>query len=338
MFYNSDITVSPLEASIMLAGIIVDTNNFTMRSGTRTFEAAATLRSMGADMIFVRRLLQEPIDSEKIIAEAITSAEVYGEKFGIVRMDEKLNITDRTLLAKISDRLLTINGVQASFTIGRIDENTVGVSARSLGNDINVQTIMESMGGGGHFNSAAVQIKNKEGQNVTIKSVSDQLVEILRLEYVEGGGSIMKVILTQDVKGKGKKDEIIDVASGYGNYLISNKMAKPATEENLQIFEQQKAEKKKEAENKKKVLGKLRDEINGKAITIKLKVGSGGKNFGHITTKLVCDEFEAQTGIHLDRKKVELPGDINSIGIFTASVKLDTDIVANFDIKVEEKK
>ena len=338
MFYNSDITVSPLEASIMLAGIIVDTNNFTMRSGTRTFEAAATLRSMGADMIFVRRLLQEPIDSEKIIAEAITSAEVYGEKFGIVRMDEKLNITDRTLLAKISDRLLTINGVQASFTIGRIDENTVGVSARSLGNDINVQTIMESMGGGGHFNSAAVQIKNKEGQNVTIKSVSDQLVEILRLEYVEGGGSIMKVILTQDVKGKGKKDEIIDVASGYGNYLISNKMAKPATEENLQIFEQQKAEKKKEAENKKKVLGKLRDEINGKAITIKLKVGSGGKNFGHITTKLVCDEFEAQTGIHLDRKKVELPGDINSIGIFTASVKLDTDIVANFEIKVEEKK
>ena len=179
MFYNSDIIVTPLEASVMLTGVIVDTNNFTMRAGTRTFEAAATLRSMGADMIFVRKLLQEPINSEKFIAEAITNAEVYGEKFGIVRLDEKALISDRTLLAKISDRLLTINGVQASFTIGRIDDSTVGVSARSLGNNINVQTIMEAMGGGGHFNSAAVQIKTKEGETpVTIASVNKQLVDI----------------------------------------------------------------------------------------------------------------------------------------------------------------
>ena len=339
MFYNSDISVSALEASIMLSGIIVDTNNFTMRSGIRTFEAAATLRGMGADMIFVRRLLQEPLDSEKFIAEAITNAEVYGEKFGIVRLDEKQLISDRTLLAKIADRLLTINGVQASFVLGRLDETTVGVSARSLGNNINVQMIMESMGGGGHFNSAATQVKQKEdGKPVNIESVNKQLIEILRLEYVEGGGSVMKVILTQDVKGKGKKDDIIDVATGYGNYLISNKMGLAASEENLQIFEKQKADQKKEAENKKKVLKKLRDEINGKSISIKLKIGQGGKNFGHITTKLVCDEFEAQTGIHLDKKKVELPGDINSIGIFTATVKIDTDIIATFEIKVEEKK
>ena len=83
---------------------------------------------------------------------------------------------------------------------------------------------------------------------------------------------------------------------------------------------------------------KLRDEINGKLISIKIKIGAGGKNFGHITTKLVCDEFEAQTGIHLDKRKVELPGNINSIGIFTATVKLEADIVANFEVKVEEKK
>ena len=339
MFYNSDISVSAFEASIMLSGIIVDTNNFTMRAGTRTFEAAATLRSMGADMIFVRRLLQEPLDSEKFIAEAITNAEVYGDRFGIVRLSEKNLISDRTLLAKIADRLLTINGVQGSFVVGRLDEKTVGVSSRSLGNSINVQTIMESMGGGGHFNSAAVQIKQKDdGKPVTIDSVCKQLIEILRLEYVEGGGNVVKVILTQDVKGKGKKDDIIDVAAGYANYLISNKMGLAASEENLQIFEKQKADQKKEAENKRKLLMKFRDEINGKSISIKLKVGQGGKNFGHITTKLVCDEFEAQTGIHLDRKKVELPGDINSIGIFTATVKIDTDIVATFEIKVEEKK
>ena len=333
MFYNPNITVTPFEASVMLAGIVVDTNNFTMRSGTRTFEAAATLKSMGADMIFVRKLLQEPLESEKILAEALMNAEVYGERFGIVCLSENQKIEDRTTLAKISDKQLTIAGVDASFTIGKIDDETIGISARSLGDSINVQLIMEQMGGGGHFNSAASQIKN-----ITIQEVKDQLTEILRLEYVEGGTGVMKVILTQDVKGKGKKDTIIDVANGYANYLITNKLAVAATEENLINFEKQKEKERIEAENRKKLLMKLRDEINGKLISIKIKIGAGGKNFGHITTKLVCDEFEAQTGIHLDKRKVELPGNINSIGIFTATVKLEADIVANFEVKVEEKK
>lgn len=333
MFYNTGITLTSFEASIMLAGIVVDTNNFTMRSGTRTFEAAATLKSMGADMIYVRRLLQEPLACEKVLAEALMNAEVYGDKFGIVCLAEDQKIEDRTTLAKISDKQLTIAGVEASFTIGRINDKMIGISARSLGDTINVQVIMEQMGGGGHFNSAASQIKD-----VSIADVRSQLMEILRLEYVEGGTGVMKVILTQDVKGKGKKDSIIEVANGYGNYLITNKLALAATEENLINFEKEKEKERKEAENRRKLLMKLKDEIDGKSISIKIKLGAGGKNFGHITTKLVCDEFEVQTGIHLDKRKVELPGDINSIGIFTAFVKLEADIVAQFEIKVEEKK
>ena len=333
MFYNSNITMTPFEASIMLAGVIVDTNNFTMRSGTRTFEAAATLKSMGADMIFVRKLLQEPLESEKILAEALMNAEVYGERFGIVCLNEDQTIQDRTTLAKISDKQLTIAGVEASFTIGKLDENTIGISARSLGDSINVQIIMEQMGGGGHFNSAASQIKDS-----TLTAVKEQLTEILRLEYVEGGTGAMKVILVQDVKGKGKKDTIIDVANGYGNYLITNKLAVAATDENMLAFEKQKEQEKINAENRRKVLMKFRDEIDGKVIIIPIKVGAGGKVFGTITSKLVCDEFEAQTGIHLDKRKVELAADINSIGIFDATVKLDAGIVAQFTIKVEEKK
>ena len=73
-----------------------------------------------------------------------------------------------------------------------------------------------------------------------------------------------------------------------------------------------------------------------KFISVYLKVGADGKNFGHITSKYVCEEFEAQTGIHLDKKKVELPV-INSVGIFTASVKLDKDIIATFEVNVIEK-
>ena len=333
MFYSSNINISKHEASIMLSGIVVDTNNFTMRSGTRTFEAAATLKSLGADMIYVRRLLQEPLETEKLLAEALTGAEVYGERFGIACLDESQHIGDRTTLAKISDKQLTIEGVEASFTIGRISETEVGISARSLGDSINVQVIMEQMGGGGHFNSAASQIKN-----VSIKEVRDQLVEILRLEHLEGGNGVMKVILTQDVKGKGKKDQIIDVANGYANYLINNNLAVAATEENMVLFEKQKEAEKKAEENRRAVLKKIRDDINGKLVTLKIKLGAGGKVFGHITTKLVCDEFEAQTGIHLDKRKVEIPADINSIGIFTATVKLESDIIASFEIKVEEEK
>jgi len=332
MFYNPGITVSNREASIMLAGIIVDTNNFTMRSGTRTFEAAATLRSMGADMIFVRQLLQEPLQEEKMLAGALMKAELVENRFGIVCLGEDEKIKDRTTLAKISDRLLTISGIKGSFTIGRINENLVGVSARSLGDDINVQLIMETMGGGGHFNSAAVQKSGK-----TILEVKAELIEILKTEFADGGSEKVKVILTADVKGKGKKDDIIEVANGYANYLTTNNLAVKATPENLAELDKQKALVKKEAESKRNVLKKFRDEIDGKTITLKIKVGAGGKNFGHITTKLVCDEFEAQTGIHLDKKKVELPGELNSIGIFTATVKLDTDIVANFEIKVIEK-
>ncbi|MBR6072223.1 MAG: 50S ribosomal protein L9 [Acholeplasmatales bacterium] len=332
MFYSSDISFVPLEASIMLAGIIVDTNNFTQRSGTRTFEAAATLKSMGADMIFVRKLLQEPLDSEKLFAQALGKAWIYGERFSIVCLDEDQRIPDRTTLAKISDKQLMIDGVDASFTIGRIDQKSVGVSARSLGDSINVQIIMEQMGGGGHFNSAATQRRE-----VSIEDLKNELIEILRLEYVEGGNGVMKVILTTDVKGKGKKGSIIEVANGYANFLIGNKQALPATDENLANYERAKEQERIEAENNRNLLLKFKKDIQGKSIHIKMKIGQDGKNFGKITTKLVCDEFEAQTGIHLDKRKVELPAEINSIGIFTATVKLDTDIVAQFEIKVEGK-
>lgn len=332
-FYNPDIKITPLEASIMLAGVIVDTNNFTQRSGTRTFEVSATLKSYGADMIFVRKLLQESLDSERLISSSIAKAEIYGNRFSLVTLDENQTIPDRTTLAKISDRQLTIAGVDASFTIGRIDANTCGISARSLGDTVNVQLIMEGMGGGGHFNSAALQRKDCK-----IIDLKTELINTLKLEYIEGGTEKMKVILTQDVKGKGKKGDTKEVANGYGNYLIQNNLAVAATPENIKKLEEEKESQRIAAENQHNLLLKFKEEIQGKQITVQLKIGAGGKNFGHITEKMVCDEFEAQTGMHLDKRKVELPADINSVGIYTATVKLAPDVVAQFDINVEEKK
>jgi c-di-AMP phosphodiesterase-like protein len=156
-FYNKDIQFTDLEASIMLAGMVIDTNNFTFRTSTRTFEAAAILKQLGADMVFVRKLLREDLRTEHEIAEAVLKAERFLDDFAIVRLDLEEPIHDRTLLAKISDRLLTIDNIKASFTIGMFDNGMVGVSARSL-DTYSVQLIMEEMGGGGHLNSAATQI------------------------------------------------------------------------------------------------------------------------------------------------------------------------------------
>lgn len=331
MFYNDGIEVTPLEASIMLAGIIVDTNNFTFRSGTRTFEAASTLKSMGADMVYVRKLLREPMSVEQEMAQALMRAEIVDKRFAIVCLDEETIVQDRTTLAKISDKLLGIDGVDTSFTVGRVSQDNIGISARSL-DSVNVQIIMEELGGGGHFNSAATQMSN-----TSIEAAKQQILDIIKRDYMYDGDEKMKVILLQDVKGKGKKDEIIDVANGYGNYLLTNKLAVMATDENLQALAKQKEQERIDAEHRRDLLNKLKSDIQDKFISIYIKVGADGKNFGHITTKLVCDEFEAQTGIHLDKRKVELPSEINSVGIFTATVKLDKDIIATFEINVIEK-
>lgn len=330
LFYNMSIEIDKLIASIMLAGIVVDTNNFTYRTRTRTFEAASTLNTRGADMVLVRKLLRDSYEEERRIASAMVNVDIFEEKFAIVAMPEDDVIPDRTILAKISDKLLTIDGIETAFAIGRLPEGLVAISARSM-DAVNVQIIMEELQGGGHFNAAATQLKD-----TTIEEAKQMLIEILRRDFIETGDETMKVILIADVKGKGKKDDILDVANGYGNFLINNKMALLATDENLKNLKAQQEQERINNENRRNVLEKIKSEIQGKFISVYLKVGADGKNFGHITTKYVCEEFEAQTGIHLDKKKVELPV-INSVGIFTTSVKLDKDIVATFEVNVIEK-
>jgi len=332
-FYNKDIKFSTLEASIMLAGMVIDTNSFTFRTSTRTFEAAAILKQLGADMVDVKKLLREDANTEQYIAEAVLKAEVFLNDFAIVRLDLEEPIHDRTILAKISDRLLTIDKIKASFTIGMFDNGQVGISARSI-DTYNVQLIMEEMGGGGHLNSAATQIGDK-----SILDVYGELKDILSRENEDIlEAEKMKVILLEDVKGRGKKDETINVANGYGNYLISHNLAVEASDENLKELKKRQNQEAIDEQNRIKLLEKLKGEIDGKSINVYIKVGQDGKTFGHITTKQITEEFEAQTGIHLDKKKVTLPADIDFVGIFKANVDLGKEIVATFDVHVLEKK
>ena len=145
------------EAEALLAGIVLDTKNFTNRTGGRTFEAAAYLRRTGADTADVQRMFQSDLDDMISRYDIIRQAELYREDLAIVAMREEC---ERVTAAKASDELLTIKGVQASFVLYPKGDG-VYISARSLG-DINVQVIVEALGGGGNSTTAGGYLKYAE--------------------------------------------------------------------------------------------------------------------------------------------------------------------------------
>lgn len=159
-----------LESTSMLAGITVDTKSFTLRTGARTFEAASYLRTNGADTVLVQSLLKEDLDTYVERAKIIQSVEFYHEGIAIAHAPEE-EFYSQILLAQTADILLTMNDVRASFVIGRRDESKVGISARSLG-DVNVQLVMEQLGGGGHLTNAATLL-----ENTTIAQAIEQVKE-----------------------------------------------------------------------------------------------------------------------------------------------------------------
>lgn len=330
-FVNKKVEISALEATLMLAGIIVDTNNFTFRTGSRTFDVASQLKEYGADMIKAKTFLREDIERRKEIAEIETSAEIYFTKYAIVKIPEAQTM-DRVLLAQVADRLLEIDGVSASFAIGQLEENLVGISARSY-EGVNVQIIMEELGGGGHLNGAAAQLPN-----ISIEEAFKMLYEILEKEELQEGEDKMKIILKEEVKGKGKKDDIVEVADGYANFLIGQGKAIAATADNLKKLKEDKEKQAQEAEHQLQILNKLKDEINNKPINVYIKIGDDGKLFGSVTTKQIAEEFEKAYGIHIDKRKIEIQTDINSLGIYEAEVKLHKDIEAKIEVHVVEKK
>lgn len=155
-----DVRLPGLEASSMYAGIMVDTNNFMNRAGVRTFEAAAFLRRSGADITFVRKLFREDMETYRAKAKIISSAEVFREVYAIAR-GEDMQVDSPTLVgAQAANELLDIGNVKASFVLTKYN-GKIYVSARAI-DELNVQIIMERLGGGGHINTAGAQFDHTD--------------------------------------------------------------------------------------------------------------------------------------------------------------------------------
>ncbi len=165
--------VMPIEAKSLLAGLFLDTKSFNVRTGERTFEAAAFLRRLGADPIEVKKLLQSDLQTTMERYQIIKSARVYRNEIAIAALN---TTTSRPLAAQAADELLNITGFQTSFVLYPSD-NQVIISARSIG-DANVQVILEPLGGGGNAATAGAQVKD-----ATVKEVLDRLVESIDKYY-----------------------------------------------------------------------------------------------------------------------------------------------------------
>jgi c-di-AMP phosphodiesterase-like protein len=187
-YMNDKYKMKPIEAEALLAGICVDTKNFYFKTGVRTFEAAAYLRKQGADTIDVKKLFSSDLDSYNKKAEIIKSAEITNENIAIAVCP--IEIPNNILAAQAADELLNITGIKASFVLVKI-KNDILISGRSFG-DINVQLILESLGGGGHMTMAGAKVEISSDNNDQEKQRSDIEDVIIELKnsikkYVKEG-------------------------------------------------------------------------------------------------------------------------------------------------------
>ena len=170
---NEEEQIKTIEATTLLAGIIVDTRNFTLRTGSRTFDTASYLKSVGADTILIQRLLKENVDTYLMRSHLLNSLEMLPNNIGIVHGEETF-VYPTVVAAQTADMMLSMENIDASFVVTRRNDGRVGISARSLGNK-NVQRVMEKMGGGGHLSNAATQLTD-----MSIEEAIEQLKIVIQ--------------------------------------------------------------------------------------------------------------------------------------------------------------
>jgi len=177
VYSKNDIKLTSIEVEALYAGIMMDTKNFTFKTGVRTFEAAAYLRRCGVDIIKVKKWFQSDFETYTTVSEIVSKAEIVYDSIALA-VNEKEDENANIIGAKAADTLLTISDISASFVIG-VKGNKVFISGRSIG-DINVQVILEKMGGGGHITLAGAQVEGK-----TIDEVKAELINNINDYFIE---------------------------------------------------------------------------------------------------------------------------------------------------------
>lgn len=176
-YVERKVELTPIEIESLYGGIMVDTKNFTFKTGVRTFEAAAYLRKFGVDIIKVKKWFQADLESYNVIADIVKKADMVSDSIAISIYDE-VSKDANTICAKAADELLTISNITASFVIGNTGEN-ICISGRSIG-DINVQIILEKMGGGGHITLAGAQLTG-----ITVEEAKTELINRINEYFSE---------------------------------------------------------------------------------------------------------------------------------------------------------
>lgn len=177
-YHRKNVVVSRIEATFMYTGMLIDTNRFRNRSGSRTFEAASQLRKYGADLTETDNMLRDEFEDFELKNRVLSNSELFGKGFVIATYKD--GTLSRSLMSQVADDILNVRNVDASFVVAMVKEDTVAISARSKG-DLNVQRVMEHLGGGGHFTGAATQIVGQ-----SINEIVDALKGAIQEVKTEG--------------------------------------------------------------------------------------------------------------------------------------------------------
>ena len=295
-YFSENIRLAPCEADCIYAGILIDTNNFMTKTGVRTFEAAAYLRRAGAEVTRVRKMLRNDMVAYKARAEAVRHAEVYRGAFAISICPADEVESPTIVCAQAANELLNIVGIKASFVLTEY-QGKIYVSSRSI-DEINVQLIMERLGGGGHLNVAGAQLTNCSLQQA-------------------------KHIIQDTIDER--------------NAIFPKKLGVEATPKNLNDLKLQNQHADKVAQEQYEAALALAEELKDKKVTVKMKAGEGGRTFGSVSTKEIAVAAKAQLGMELDKKKMQLPEPIRTFGVTEVAIKLHPKVVGKFNVHVVEE-
>ena len=176
-YIENGIKLKSILADCLYSGIVVDTQNFTAKTGVRTFEAAAFLKRNGADVTRVKKMFREDATEYKAKADAVRRAEIYRKDYAISWCQSGGIKSPTILAAQAANELLNINGIKATFVMTEY-MNRIYISARSI-DEVNVQIIMEQLGGGGHMNIAGAQVEDTtvEAATIVLKNTLDRMLQ-----------------------------------------------------------------------------------------------------------------------------------------------------------------